>query len=466
SASASHSATITVAGIADPPTVSTPTPVITSEHTAVTLAGLSVSEATGDSGDTINVTLSVGSGQGSLTLGTTTGLSGLTGNGSGTVMFSGLAAAVNTALGNVSYNSGEFEGNATVTLAATSTEESGGTASASASHSATITVAGIADPPTVSTPTPVITSEHTAVTLAGLSVSEATGDSGDTINVTLSVGSGQGSLTLGTTTGLSGLTGNGSGTVVFSGLAAAVNTALGNVSYNSGEFEGNATVTLAATSTEESGGTASASASHSATITVAGIADPPTVSTPTPVITSEHTAVTLAGLSVSEATGDSGDTINVTLSVGSGQGSLTLGTTTGLSGLTGNGSGTVMFSGLAAAVNTALGNVSYNSGEFEGNATVTLAATSTEESGGTASASASHSATITVAGIADPPTVSTPTPVITSEHTAVTLAGLSVSEATGDSGDTINVTLSVGSGQGSLTLGTTTGLRGVTGNGR
>jgi len=261
--------------------------------------------------------------------------------------------------------------------------------------------------------------------------------------VTLSVGNG--TLSVGSHNGLTG-TFSGSA-LTFSGLASAVNTALGSVSYTpTSEFEGTDTVHFKASATEEVGGSTSAlSTDHTATITVTGIADTPTTGTPASVTTSEGQAVTLTGLSVTEASGDSGDTINVTLSVGNG--TLALGTTTGLSG-TFSGSA-LTFSGLASAVNTALGSVSYTpTSEFEGTDTVHFKASSTEEVGGSTSAlSTDHTATITVTGVADTPTISTPNTATTTEgHGPITLSGLSVTEASGDSGDTINVTLSVGNG--------------------
>jgi len=97
----------------------------------------------------------------------------------------------------------------------------------------------VAETPTTGTPASVTTSEGQAVTLTGLSVTEASGDSGDTINVTLSVGNG--TLSVGSHNGLTG-TFSGSA-LTFSGLASAVNTALGSVSYTpTSEFEGTDTV--------------------------------------------------------------------------------------------------------------------------------------------------------------------------------------------------------------------------------
>src|SRR6516162_101808 len=70
---------------------------------------------------------------------------------------------------------------------------------------------------------------------------------------------------------------------------------------------------------------------------------------------------------------------------------------------------------------------------------------------------ASASAGVVQAGVADTPTLSTPANQTTTENSgAITLTNLSVTVAAGASGDTINVTLSVKDG--TLALASTTNL--------
>src|SRR5438270_726157 len=105
---------------------------------------------------------------------------------------------------------------------ATSTDGSAAASAPTVDHTAIITINPVSDTPTTSTPAAQSLSENGAVGLTGLSVTEAAGDSGDTVSVTLSVANG--SLSVGAHTGLAGSFSGSS--VTFSGLASAVNAAL------------------------------------------------------------------------------------------------------------------------------------------------------------------------------------------------------------------------------------------------
>ena len=276
-------------------------------------------------------------------------------------------------------------------------------------------VAGVADIPIISaTASAGTTTENTAILLSGLTLQpgdSSTSDAADSFTATLYVADGTLAVANGTgsdTFKASSVTvggGNGDGSaasLTITGTLANVQAALDHVQYTpTGEFEGTDTVHFTALSTEEAavGGNASADATAvTAAITVNGTADTPTVSTPNNQTTTENVAVGLTGLSVSEAAGDSGDTINVTLSVN--DGSLAVGGSH--TGLTGTFSGSsITFSGSLSNVTTALAdnNISYTpTSEFEGQDTLTFSATTTEEAdvGGGTSSAASHTATITV----------------------------------------------------------------------
>ena len=272
-----------------------------------------------------------------------------------------------------------------------------------ATASTAITVNGVADQPSVSTPANATTSENaSSVALGGMTISTdgSTTDNADSFSATLSVGNG--TLAVGAH-GSASLTGGGTGLVTLTGLLTDVNTGLGNVSYTpTSEFEGTDTLSFSATATD--GSSTSTVASSSASITVNSVADKPSVSTPANATTSENASnVALGGMTISTdgSTTDNADTFSATLSVGNG--TLAVGAH-GSASLTGSGSGLVTLTGLLADVNTGLGNVSYTpTAEFEGTDTLTLSATSTD--GSSTSAAASSSASITVNGVADKPTV-------------------------------------------------------------
>uniref|UniRef100_UPI0018805D47 tandem-95 repeat protein n=1 Tax=Oculatella sp. LEGE 06141 TaxID=1828648 RepID=UPI0018805D47 len=102
---------------------------------------------------------------------------------------------------------------------------------------------GVLAPPVIndSVTLPRTVDEDQTLSITGLSVSDA--DVADIQTVTLSVA--QGILNLASTTGLSGITGTGTGSVSFSGTVSAVNAALAGVSYTPGlDYSGNETLAI------------------------------------------------------------------------------------------------------------------------------------------------------------------------------------------------------------------------------
>ncbi len=90
---------------------------------------------------------------------------------------------------------------------------------------ATITVNPVDDAPIVSPPSPVATDEDASVAITGLSVTEV---DGDILLVQLNATS---TITLASLQGLTGVVGNGTSSVTFTGTAAAINAALNGVMY-------------------------------------------------------------------------------------------------------------------------------------------------------------------------------------------------------------------------------------------
>jgi hypothetical protein len=370
----------------------------TENATNVAIDGLSVAPGDGsasDAADTFTATVSVA--DGTLAVGAHGGVT-LSGGG-GTWTLSGSLPDVNTGLANVSYTpNAEFEGTDTLTLSATATD--GTSTSAAASSSATITVNGVADTPSVSAPNNVTTSENaTDVALTGLSVSTVDGsdnDAADTFTATVSVA--DGTLAVGAHGGAA-LGGNDGATVTLTGTLADVNTGLANVSYTPNtEFEGTDTVHFSARASE-GGGAPSAEASSSAVVTVNGVADTPTESTPAAKTLNENSSVGLTSLSVAagdSSSNDNNDIYNVALSVA--HGSLSMGGAH--TGLTGTFSGSsVNFSGSLSNVNAALANnnITYSpTSGFQGTDTLTFKAITTEDFGTSTSTTATQTATLTV----------------------------------------------------------------------
>ena len=247
------------------------------------------------------------------------------------------------------------------------------------------TVIGVPETPVVSTPDAQITTEnHAAIALTGLNVAPAdasANDAADTFNVTLSVN--DGSLAL---AGDSGLSGTFSGaSITFSGSLAAVNAALGGVSYTpTTEFEGQDTLTFTSSTTEEfnAGGGTSAAATEAATITVNPVAEAGTASAPaTLTLTENATSVAIMGVIVGPLAEDSDDTVSAALTVAHGTVHVNdTGLPAGVT-VTGDDSGSLTISGNAAAVNTLLQGLTYTpTTEFNGSDTLYVRVTSNDGS--------------------------------------------------------------------------------------
>src|SRR5262249_16526763 len=285
--------------------------------------------------DTITVNLSVL--DGTLTLGTTSGLT-VTGSTAGSSLsFTGSLSNVDSALNTISYRpNAEFEGTDTLSFSATTSDAVTGlpTSTATSSTSLTIHVDPVAETPTLTasmSATGFVNENQPATLLTAfggsLSVSidaaDAT-DTSDTITVNLSVL--DGTLTLGTTSGLTvgSTTGTSPG---FTGSLSNVDSALNTISYRpNAEFEGTDTLSFSATTSDAVTGlpTSTATSSTSLTIHVDPVAETPTLTasmSATGFVNEKQPATLLTAFGVpytalfrsADAT-DTSDTITVNLS--------------------------------------------------------------------------------------------------------------------------------------------------------
>lgn len=201
--------------------------------------------------------------------------------------------------------------------------------------------------PFFTAPTAVSVNQSSVLSFTGnntISLSDALGTAEQ---MSLSVG--QGTLNLGTTTGLSGLTGNGTGTVTFAGALADVNNALATLTYTpTVGFNGSDTLHLSDTDTTDGLNGAGIVA-----ITVSPVA--PSISVPAPVAVPMNSTLPFAGANLIAVADISGTNEQMTLQVS--HGILTL-TVTGLTS-TGNGTASVTLSGPLATLNSDLATLVY-----------------------------------------------------------------------------------------------------------
>ncbi len=252
---------------------------------------------------------------------------------------------------------------------ADTTNNGGTTAFSAATDSVSLTVNAVNDAPTLSVTTHVFTygTENNTVAITGISIDDPDLARGETptstppMQVRLNVGtSGKLNLTLnGCTVSAGALNSN---DLTLQGTLAQINAALATLSYDSGDDPTTSDTLHIAVSDRGNVGSGGALTAND-TIALNGIVpvnDAPTSSGPASVAATEDTVFHFTGantLSIADADARNGP-LKVTLSIG--QGTLLLGTTTGITFSAGaNGSGSMEIVGTLAELNAALASLSY-----------------------------------------------------------------------------------------------------------
>ena len=430
-----------------PPAVTAPLTVGLIEDGSYTFSstiGMSDAAATGTS-DSLSLSVM----NGTLNLGSTAGLTFVSGaDGGSSMTVSGSLTYLDAAISNLRYSpTAGFSGAdfLQVSLSDANDNQTGAT-------SVNITVNPLV-PPTVTAPgTAIVLTNHVYAFPGGsINVTDpnATGTS-DSLTLTVS----NGILTLASTTGLTFANGtfNASTSMTFSGTLGNLNAALNGLVYtpNSG-FTGSDTLSVSARDAND-GLTGSASVA----ITVENVS-PPVVSAPTSETITENGSYTFQANAItvtdSVAIGAS-DTVSLSVL----RGSLTLGSTTGISFASGfNGTSSFTINGTLANLNAALDGLQYTptSNTF-GSDTLQISAKDTSDN-----LIGTGSVTLTVKSLASP-IITAPSQQVLNENTTATFS------ATNQPSNAISFTDGAASGtsdsltlvvtDGTLTLGSTTGL--------
>jgi large repetitive protein len=301
-----------------------------------------------------SLTLSVS--QGTLTLASITGLSFTAGaNGSSSFTVSGAVTDLNSAMDGLVYQPTTLYSGAD-SLAASVSDPSD---SLSASTSVSITVAAL-NAPAISAPGSGSLSENGSLTFSSgnnnaISITDdAAGSNAESLTLSAS----QGILTLASSNGLTFTGGsNGSSSVTVSGTVTDLNTALDGLVYQpTSLYSGSDSLSVSVSDPDDT-----LSASTSAALTVTALSTP-AVSVPGSPSSTENGSLAFSGgnggaLSFSDsAAGADSDSLSQSVS----QGTMVLGSATGLSFTTGtNGSATFTASSPVASLNSALNVVTY-----------------------------------------------------------------------------------------------------------
>src|SRR5581483_335468 len=269
----------------------------------------------------------------------------------------------------------------------------------------TVTVNAVNDAPVNTVPGAQTTNEDTPLPIAGITVADvdfpAAGP--QTLTVTLSVPAAAGTLDA-TPAGAATVGGRNTATLTVSGTPADINATLGTLIYTpAADFNGGTALTVATDDNGNIGIGGPLTDTDTVPITVVAVNDPPTVSVPEPITLDEDTSFVFGSdIVVSDAADGNAGSGTVTLTAL--HGTLTLGTVAGLTGVSGNGTGTVSFTGPWANLNAALTGLTYTPIlNYNGSDTLSVSVNDNGNTGTGGALSASATVAITVNPVNDAP---------------------------------------------------------------
>jgi RHS repeat-associated protein len=432
---ASKTIALTITAVNDAPVLVGPALVTVAEDSSQLISGLQVSDIDAGSSE-ISVRLVVG--QGILQLAQRTGLSGQTGNAEGAseLLFRGTVAAVNTALNSLSYRgAANYAGADSLKFEVSDLGNTGTGGALSASKTIALTITAVNDAPVIIAPNALTLAEDTSLLLSGLQIQDV--DAGTLpLQVTLAVG--QGRLQLGSAS---------ENRLVLTGSLSEVNTKLSQLRYQpDANYVGSDALSISVNDQGNTGAGGALSASKTIDLTITAVNDAPILSGPASVAVTEDASQLILGLQVSDIDAG-GSEISVRLLVG--QGTLQLAQRAGLSGQTGNveGASELLFRGTVAAVNTALGSLSYRgAANYAGADSLRFEVSDLGNTGAGGALSASKTIALTITAINDAPLLIAPSVIASIEAGQyLPVTGIAISDVDAASGQMV-MTLTAGHG--------------------
>jgi VCBS repeat-containing protein len=416
---------LTVNPVNDAPVNNLPAGQSTDEDTAKVFAsglGNAISITDVDSGSSsVRVTLTATNG--TLTLSTIAGLtfSGGDGTTDATMTFTGNVAAINTALTGMSFApTSNFNGSATLTIVSNDQGNTGSGGTLTDTDTLNITVNAVNDAPVNGVPGAQTTNDEDPVTFSatnGKAITLSDVDAGSaTVRLTLfPIG---GLIQLPTQNGLTLVQGDGSAGIgyVFDGTLANLNTALNGLQFRpTTDFNGAASLQVMTGDQGNTGTGGPLSDSDTINITVNDVNDAPVNSVPGVQTVSEDGSLVFNAtnrVSINDVDARAG-VLRVVLTTANG--TLSLGSTSGLTFLSGNGTQntSMSFTGTLASLNTALTNLTFiPNANFNGSASFTMTTDDQGNSGSGGSLSDTDTVALTTTSVNDAPTVGNATPAL------------------------------------------------------
>jgi outer membrane protein OmpA-like peptidoglycan-associated protein len=433
----SDSETTAVEAVNDSPVNAMPGNQVTAEETPVAFA-VSISDPDAG-GAAVRTQLTVTNG--TLTLNTTLGLTFTVGDGTtdSTMTFQGTITAINTAMASITYvPATNFAGNATFTVVTNDLGNTGSGGAQSDTDNVTISVSGVNDGPINTVPGAQTAAEDTPKTLA---VSIADVDAaGNPVQIQLTVTNG--TLSMGTA-GLTFQVGDGTGdpAITATGTVAAINTALGSLTYTPTlDFTGTATFSITTDDQGNTGAGGNLTDSDNVSINVVAGNDPPNAVNDVRTVQEDSIGTLMNPLGNDTTAPDIGETLTITAVTQPANGS--------------------------AAIVSAGANVSFTpAANFNGATSFTY--TVNDGNGGTDTATIS----VTVNPVNDPPDAINDVRTIAEDSGTATITVLANDTITPDTGETLTVlsvtqpangTSAVGAGGANVTFTPNANFNGVT----
>lgn len=447
---------INVLPVNDAPVLTVPGAIAADQEANTLIQGIQITDADANPGE-VTVTLSAGNGL--LSLGRTTGITFITGDGTQdqTFSFRGAQDVTNFVLQSLIYRSNTgFAGSDTINVTVSDGGNTGLGGVQSDTDIITLNVAPVNDAPVITVPGPRTIAEDVSTTITGISIGDLDAGNG---NLTVSVSVANGTVSLSSTNGIQFSTGTGNGdkNLVFSGNLSAINTVLSGLRYQGDrDFNGNDTLTISVSDNGNTGNGISLSDTKAIALTITPQNDAPVLTVPATQSVNENSTLRITGISVNDVDVAGGD-LTVALSVSDGQ--LSLNSTTGLTFDSGDGTGdtTMIFRGAQAAVNDALRTLLYQPGaDFNGTDTVSVSVSDGGNTGFGVPLGDADAIAINVLGINNAPVITVPTGALAVDSdTELTITGVSVADA--DAGPGV-LSVSLVAANGILTLANTSGL--------
>ena len=335
-----------------------------------------------------------------MTVTPTTGLTTLTGNDtSNQLVLSGSLTDVNNALATLRYRGTDLDGNTTLTVTVSDNGntgvdpsqvpvgevaglvDSGTSTDEQDTHSFTLRVSTTNDAPINTVPGTQAVYEDATLTFNstnGNRISFADADDfGGAMRVTVSVSNG--TLTLGSFTGLTFVTGDGTSdaTITIQGSETNLNNALNGLKYKgNANYSGADQLVLTTDDLGRNGEGTAGVVTSTVDIDVLPVNDTPAITGPSIAVAVDVATFAFSGgntMSINDIDSGTGS-LTVTVTVSDVAGTLAMSTTAGLTGLTGNGSSNVLtFSGSRTDINNAIATLAYSmSGDLNLAATLTV----------------------------------------------------------------------------------------------